>query len=161
MHPQPSWRLPFSEKTSQRWRLLRLYLARVDEYNGALNAIVVDVRDQALEDAAAADKALAEGKSLGPFHGVPMTFKESYNLTGTPTTWGNPAWKDNIAKEDAEAVKRLKEAGVIVFGKTNVPLSLADFRATTRSTAPRTIRTTTNGSLAALPVGPPPPSRRA
>ena len=108
--------------------LLKLYLARVDEYNGALNAIVVDVRDQALEDAAAADQALADGKTLGPFHGVPMTLKESYNLTGTPTTFGNPDWKDNVTSEDAEAVKRLKEAGVIVFGKTNVPLSLADFQ---------------------------------
>ena len=108
--------------------LLKLYLARVDEYNGALNAIVVDIRDQALEDAAAADQALANGKALGPLHGVPMTVKESYNLTGTPTTWGNPDWKDNIASEDAEAVKRLKEAGAIVFGKTNVPLSLADFQ---------------------------------
>jgi len=108
--------------------LLKLYLARVDEYNGALNAIVVDIRDQALEDAAAADKALADGKASGPLHGVPMTFKESYNLTGTPTTWGNPDWKENIADEDAEAVKRLKEAGAIVFGKTNVPISLADFQ---------------------------------
>ena len=108
--------------------LLEHYLARVDEYNGALNAIVVDVRDQAREEAAAADQALAEGKSCGPFHGVPMTFKESYNLTGTPTTFGNPDWKDNIASEDAESVKRLKDAGVIVFGKTNVPLSLADFQ---------------------------------
>ncbi len=108
--------------------LLELYLARVDEYNGALNAIVVDIRDQALEEAAAADQALADGKPVGPLHGVPMTLKESYNLTGTPTTFGNPDWKDNVTSEDAEAVKRLKEAGVIVFGKTNVPLSLADFQ---------------------------------
>lgn len=108
--------------------LLEHYLARVDEYNGALNAIVVDVREQALEEAAAADEALAEGKPCGPLHGVPMTVKESYNLTGTPTTYGNPDWKENIATEDAEAVKRLKQAGVIVFGKTNVPLSLADFQ---------------------------------
>jgi amidase len=108
--------------------LLTLYLERVDKYNGALNAIIVDIRDRALEEAAAADRALADGETLGPLHGVPMTIKESYNLTGTPTTWGNPDWKDNVAKEDAEAVKRLKAAGAIVFGKTNVPLSLADFQ---------------------------------
>lgn len=108
--------------------LLRLYLDRVDHYNEALNAIVVDIREQALEDAAAADKALADGKPTGPFHGVPMTFKESYNLVGTPTTFGNPDWKDNIASEDAEAVRKLKAAGAVVFGKTNVPLSLADFQ---------------------------------
>jgi amidase len=108
--------------------LLSLYLDRVDRYNGELNAIVVDVREQAMEQAAVADQMLADGKPTGPLHGVPMTIKESYNLAGTPTTWGNPDWKDNIATEDAEAVKKLKAAGVIVFGKTNVPLSLADFQ---------------------------------
>jgi len=108
--------------------LLKLYLDRVDQFNGDLNAIVVDVREQALEQAAEADRELADGKSVGPLHGVPMTVKESYNLKGTPTTWGNPDWKDNIASEDAEAVKKLKAAGAIVFGKTNVPLSLADFQ---------------------------------
>jgi amidase len=108
--------------------LLNLYLARIDQYNETLNAIVVDIREQALEEAAAADEALANGTARGPFHGVPMTIKESYNLAGTPTTWGNPDWRDNIASEDAESVKKLKAAGAIVFGKTNVPLSLADFQ---------------------------------
>ncbi|MFV2090106.1 MAG: amidase, partial [Pseudomonadales bacterium] len=108
--------------------LLKTYLDRIDQYNGALNAIVVDVRDEALVHAQAADAALAEGKAVGPLHGVPMTVKESYNLAGTPTTWGNPDWKDNIAGEDAESIKKLKAAGAIVFGKTNVPLSLADFQ---------------------------------
>jgi len=108
--------------------LLKLYLNRIDEHNGALNAVVVDIREQALKEAEAADRAVADGEDLGPLHGVPMTVKESYNLKGTPTTWGNPDWKDNIADEDAEAVKRLKSAGAVVFGKTNVPLSLADFQ---------------------------------
>ena len=102
--------------------LLNMYLQRVDKYNGDLNAIVVDVREQALDQAAAADQALARGKPTGPLHGVPMTIKESYNLAATPTTWGNPSWKDNIAAEDAEAVKKLKEAGVIVFGKKEIHL---------------------------------------
>ena len=57
-----------------------------------------------------------------------MTIKESYKLAGTPTTYGNPEWRDNIAVEDAESVKRLKSIGLNVFGKTNVPLSLADFQ---------------------------------
>ena len=108
--------------------LLQHYLDRVDRFNDDLNCIVVDVRDQALEDARAADEKLAAGDEVGPLHGVPTTIKESYNLAGTPTTWGNPAWKDNIASEDAEPVKRLKAAGAIVFGKTNVPLMLADFQ---------------------------------
>ncbi|MCY4565628.1 MAG: amidase [Gammaproteobacteria bacterium] len=108
--------------------VLRHYLDRVDRHNGALNALVVDVREQALEEARAADRAVAAGDDLGPLHGVPMTLKESYNLAGTPTTWGNPGWKDNVAREDAESVKKLKQAGVVIFGKTNVPLMLADFQ---------------------------------
>ena len=107
--------------------LLKRYLGRVDEYNGELNAIVVDIRDQALAEAVAADQALADGKSVGPLHGVPMTVKESYNLTGTPTTFGNPAWKDNIASEDAEAVEQLMqvvgEKGLMVLDSKTTPNS--------------------------------------
>ncbi len=119
-------RIAAGEITSEA--LLRTYLDRVDQYNGELNALVVDVRDQALEAARAADAAQSRGKSLGPLHGVPMTIKESYNLAGTPTTWGNPEWRDNIATEDAVPVQKLKAAGAVVFGKTNVPLRLADFQ---------------------------------
>lgn len=108
--------------------LLAYYLDRVDRYNDDLNAIVVDVREQALSEARAADAALVNGDALGPLHGVPMTIKESYNLAGTPTTWGSPDWQDNVPTEDAVPVKKMKEAGVIVFGKTNVPLMLADFQ---------------------------------
>ena len=117
-----------SDRSISAAELLELYLDRVDRYNPALNAIVVDVRDQAREAAKAADAALARGESCGPLHGVPMTIKESYNLAGSPTTWGNPNWIDNIAQQDAEAVRKLKSAGAIVFGKTNVPLALADFQ---------------------------------
>ena len=108
--------------------LLNAYLDRVDRFNPEINAVVVDVRDQALARAREADAATARGESWGPFHGVPMTVKESYNLAGTPTTWGNPDWKGNVAAEDAVPVKKLKGAGAIVFGKTNVPLALADFQ---------------------------------
>ena len=76
--------------------LLNHYLGRVDQYNGDLNAIVVDIREEALKDAEAADAKMAKGESCGPLHGVPMTVKESYNVEGTPTTWGNPAWADNV-----------------------------------------------------------------
>ena len=100
--------------------LLQMYLQRVDTYNPNLNALCVDIRDQAMADAEAADAALAQGQSLGAFHGVPMTVKESYNVAGTATTWGNPDWRDNVTAEDAECVKKLKGAGVNVFGKTNL-----------------------------------------
>ena len=108
--------------------LLNHYLGRVDQYNGDLNAIIVDIREQALKDATEADAILARGDACGPLHGVPMTVKESYNVAGTPTTWGNPNWTGNVPNEDAESVKKLKKAGVTLFGKTNVPLSLADFQ---------------------------------
>ena len=57
-----------------------------------------------------------------------MTVKESYNLKDTPTTWGEPGWRENVATEDALAITRLEGAGAIVFGKTNVPLMLSDFQ---------------------------------
>ena len=104
--------------------LLEHYLDRVDRYNDDLNAIIVDIRDEARS---AADTMDADPKGA-TFHGVPMTVKESYNIPGTPTTFGNPEWKDNVTDEDAECVKKLRAEGVNVFGKTNVPLALADFQ---------------------------------
>ena len=108
--------------------LLALFLARVDRHNPELNAIIVDLRERALADAAKMDEETARGHSRGPFHGVPMTIKESFNVSGTATTWGNPDWRNNVPQEDAEAVKKMKSAGVALFGKTNVPLALADFQ---------------------------------
>lgn len=108
--------------------LLDYYIARVERFNPALNAIVVKDYERAREQAKAADEALAKGEVLGPLHGVPMTIKDSYNVAGLPTTWGIPALRDNIADTDALAVQRLKAAGAIIFGKTNVPLRLADLQ---------------------------------
>src|SRR6478752_6304798 len=99
--------------------LLRAYLDRVDRLNPAINAIVVDDRDRALEDARAADRALAKGAKVGPLHGVPMTIKESFNIPGQPTTFGYPAFAGNIAHEDAVIAARLRAAGAVIFGKTN------------------------------------------
>lgn len=108
--------------------LLSHYIARMEKYNPDINAIIVTQLDKAMDRARAADAALAKGLDQGPLHGVPMTVKESYNIAGLPTTWGNPALKDNIASSDAVACERLQAAGAIIFGKTNVPISLADFQ---------------------------------
>ena len=108
--------------------LLELYLARVDQFNPAINAVVVQQRDHARARADEADAALARGQDWGPLHGLPMTVKESYNLKGLPTTWGIPAMRGNIAAADALSVQRLTSAGAIVFGKTNVPIDLGDFQ---------------------------------
>jgi amidase len=115
-------------RTVSSVELLRAYLDRVDRLNPGINAIVVDDRERAVKDARAADRALAKGTSLGPLHGVPMTVKESFNIPGQPTTWGFPAFADNVASEDALAVARLRAAGAVIFGKTNVPVALADFQ---------------------------------
>jgi Asp-tRNA(Asn)/Glu-tRNA(Gln) amidotransferase A subunit family amidase len=103
--------------------LLDHFLARAERYNPALNAIVAWQIDGARDRARAADAPLARGEVRGPLHGVPMTVKESFNVTGLPTTWGNPLWKENIATENAVVIERLVQAGAIIYGKTNVPLN--------------------------------------
>ena len=108
--------------------LLDLYLARVEKYDGALNAVVVRDFERARTRARAADRALARRQVWGPLHGVPMTIKESYDVAGLPTTWGVPANAKNVATKNAVAVDRLLGAGVVLFGKTNVPLFLADWQ---------------------------------
>jgi len=108
--------------------LLDLYLKRVETHNPAINAIIAMDIEGARKRAKAADRAVKAGKTLGPLHGVPMTIKESYNVAGHPTTWGLPALKDNIAKSNALVAQRMIDAGVTLFGKTNVPLMLADYQ---------------------------------
>ncbi|HUF93658.1 MAG TPA: amidase, partial [Candidatus Limnocylindria bacterium] len=108
--------------------LLDHYLARVGKYDGALNAVVVRDFERARTRARAADRALKRGETWGPLHGVPMTVKESYDVAGLPTTWGVPAYKANIAATNALVVDRFLDAGAVIFGKTNVPLYLADWQ---------------------------------
>ena len=108
--------------------LLDHFLARIEKYNPKLNAIIWLDRDRARKRAKAADAALKKGKRLGPLHGVPMTIKESYQIEGSPTTWGAPAMKDNIARQNAVPAQQLFDAGLNIFGKTNVPLMLADWQ---------------------------------
>jgi amidase len=105
--------------------LLDLYLARVEKYDSALNAIVVRDFDRARLRAKALDRARG---TRGPLHGVPVTIKESYDVAGQPTTWGDPKYKGHIAKCNALVVDRMLEAGAVLFGKTNVPLHLSDWQ---------------------------------
>ena len=105
--------------------LLDLYLARVEKYDGALNAVVVRDVDRARTRARALDRARG---TRGPLHGVAMTVKESYDVAGLATTWGVPAYKDKVATSNAVVVDRLLAAGAVIFGKTNVPMQLADWQ---------------------------------
>ena len=108
--------------------LTDMYIDRVERYDEQTNAVVVRDFERGREAARAADEALARGGDAGPLHGVPMTVKEAYNVTGLPTTWGIPELRHNVAAEDADYVRRLKAAGAVIFGKTNVPLNLGDFQ---------------------------------
>jgi len=107
---------------------LDAFLQRGDRFNPKLNAIVVTDVEGARRRAKQADAALRRGKAWGPLHGVPMTIKESYDVAGMPTTCGLPALKDNVAPRNALSVDRLLAAGVVLFGKTNVPAWLADYQ---------------------------------
>ena len=108
--------------------LTELYIERIERYDEKVNAVVVRIFDDARERAQAADAALAQGKDLGPLHGVPMTIKESYVIADTPATWGIEGFRNNVASEDGLAVKRFRDAGAHFLGKTNVPTDLADFQ---------------------------------
>ncbi len=108
--------------------LLNAYLARIDKLNPSINAVVVQDRRAARAQARKADEDAARGAWHGPLHGLPMTVKEAFDLKGHPTTMGYPSMTGNMAKEDALVVQRLKAAGAIVFGKSNVPLNNGDFQ---------------------------------
>jgi amidase len=106
--------------------LLDYFIARGNTYGSDVNAIVVRDLDKARQRAVAADQALARGETWGPLHGVPMTIKESFHLAGTPTTFGFPQFRNNLATTNAVVVDRLLKAGAVIFGKTNVPPGLMD-----------------------------------
>ena len=104
-------------------------IARIEARDGAINAVVVRDFDRARRAAAEIDQRRAHGFDA-PLIGVPMTVKESYDVAGLPTTWGLEEHRGFVADTDAVAVQRLKAAGAVVLGKTNVPPSLADLQST-------------------------------
>jgi amidase len=105
------------------------YLQRIDRLNGPLNALVVVDRAGAMKAARAADRAQSKkAAKLGPLHGVPITIKEAFDVAGLATTSSHPPLKDNIATVDASLVARLRAAGAVILGKTNVPELCADFQ---------------------------------
>ena len=108
--------------------LLEHYLERIAQHDGALNAVVVRDFERARERAAMIDRARARGEDVGALQGLPMTVKESFNVAGLPTCWGLEALKDDMAEENAIVVQRLLDAGAVIFGKTNVPVMLADWQ---------------------------------
>ena len=107
------------------------FIDRIERLDGDVNAVVVRTFEAARGAAVIADAAAAEGRWLGPLHGVPMTIKESYVLAGTVTTWGLERFRLNQSKHDGLIVQRFKAAGAHFLGKTNVPVDLAAFQSYT------------------------------
>jgi amidase len=140
--------------------LTQAAIARITQLDEDINAVCVPDFERALSTAHDADEARGRGDTR-PLLGVPITVKESFNIAGLPTTWGLPPFRDFIATTDAVAVQRLKAAGAVVLGKTNVPLALGDLQTynaiygTTNNPwdVERTPGGSSGGSAAALAAG--------
>ncbi|MDX1458156.1 MAG: amidase [Marinobacter sp.] len=106
----------------------RAFLERISERNGQVNAVVHLNEEAALSAAQAADEALKSGATPGPLHGLPLTIKDTWEVTEMTCTAGAPALKQHRPKQSADVVEKLVAAGAIVVGKTNVPLYASDIQ---------------------------------
>jgi amidase len=103
-------------------------IQRIEKYNPSLNAIVTFTKTEAKAQAKLADEALARGEVLGPLHGVPITIKDCFEVAGVRTTAGAKRLSDHVPEEDAATVSRLRKAGAVILGKTNVPIYAGDWQ---------------------------------
>src|SRR6266571_5183919 len=141
--------------------VLEAHLAQINTHNPTLNAIVTMDAEGAHERARQADEALARGELWGPLHGVPFTLKDAHATAGMRTTTGFPPLANYVPHEDSTVTARLKAAGGILLGKTNVPVMLADYQSNNpifgRTNNPWNIERTSGGSsggaAAALAAG--------
>ncbi|HEX6479461.1 MAG TPA: amidase [Ktedonobacteraceae bacterium] len=142
--------------------VLEAHLAQIATHNPALNAIITLDAEQVYKRAREADAALARGEIWGPLHGVPFTLKDAHATAGMRTTTGFPPFADYVPQEDSTVTARLKAAGGILTGKTNVYMMLADPAQTNnpifgRTNNPWNIKRTPGGSsggaAAALAAG--------
>jgi len=101
--------------------LLDLHLDRISRVNPTVNAVVSLDEERAREGAAAADEAMANGDPVGPLHGLPHAFKDTHEVGGWRTTFGSPLRADYVPRRDELIAERIREAGAVVIGKTNVP----------------------------------------
>jgi amidase len=99
----------------------RAHLERIEQLNPSVNAVVSLRAEQALEEAARADERLARGEPVGPLHGIPMAFKDVHETDGIRTTYGSPLLADYVPDRDELMIERIRGAGAIALGKTNVP----------------------------------------
>ncbi len=130
--------------------VLEAHLAQIATHNPTLNAIITMDAERAHERAREADKALARGQVWGPLHGVPFTLKDAHATAGMRTTTGFPPFADYVPQEDSTMTARLKAAGGILIGKTNVAMMLADYQSSNpifgRTNNPWNVERTSGGS---------------
>lgn len=107
--------------------LLEATFARIDALNPHLNAIVTEDRAAARIMAKASDARIAEGRAR-PLEGLPITIKDAFDVAGLPSSGGLPAYRERVPTEDAATVARLRAAGAVIIGKTNVPVFSGDFQ---------------------------------
>ena len=118
--------------------LVDAVLGGLDAVNADLNAVVVTCPDRARDEARLVDRARVSGTALGALAGVPISVKEAFHTVGLPATWGLPEHAGWAAAEDAVVVRRLRAAGAIMVGKTNVAAMLADYAQTANELYGRT-----------------------
>ncbi len=141
--------------------VLEAHLAQIEKHNPSLNAVVIMDAEGARVRARKADEALARGEAWGPLHGVPFTLKDVHSTAGMRTTVGFPLLAEHVPQEDSTVTARLKQAGGILVGKTNVAMMLADYQSSNpifgRTNNPWNVERTPGGSsggaAAALAAG--------
>ena len=119
---------PCANREISSRELLEDYLSRVEDLNPALNAVVTLDVDAARAAARAADEATARGHDVGALHGLPITVKDAFETAGLRTTSGAPDLAGYVPARDADAVARLRAAGAVIFGKTNLPVFAMDWQ---------------------------------
>jgi Asp-tRNA(Asn)/Glu-tRNA(Gln) amidotransferase A subunit family amidase len=108
--------------------VVEAHIQRIEEANPKLNAFVTTTFDRATEEARAAERRIVRGERVGPLHGVPVSVKDTFETAGVRTVAGSRLLESNVPDRDAPVVARLRQAGAIVLGKTNVPEFAMDFR---------------------------------
>jgi amidase len=137
------------DRTFSATEVLEAHLAQIAQHNPALNAIVTVNESEARFQAQAADEAIATDQSLGALHGVPVTFKDLFETEGLRTTFGYQSLAQYMPPKDVPLVARLRAAGAIVLGKTNLPKGGGDFQ----TVSPILGRTNNPWDLARTPGG--------
>ncbi|WP_375177026.1 amidase [Marinobacter mobilis] len=130
LHYRPAHELATELKsgTLSSVELTRSLLQRINSHNTRLNAFTFLNEQAALDAAARADELLQSGITPGPLHGLPMTVKDTWEVAGMPCTAGAPRLREHHPQQSATAIQRLKDAGAIIIGKSNVPLYASDLQ---------------------------------